>query len=235
MTEAELFAALETVNLESVWNCLKALGVEETFMPGLQVLCPDKRMVGRATTMRCTPVRKDLQASLKLSERGLTSRVAAVHAKPGDVVVIDMSGVSNSGMVGDLVVEGLRAKGGVGLICYGGIRDMPAIQEMGLPVYCTAVHAAAATNVMCVEYNGPVHCAGVTVAPGDILLGDGEGVLVIPPSIAEEAVTNALDVDDRELYIRDVLRSGKWQLEEAYPMNAEVEAAYQEFKKQQGK
>ena len=103
MTDAELFKTLRDVSVDSAWSSLAALGFSDTFVQGLHCLHPDKKMVGRAITMKYLPVRSDLVETLKLRERGMGNNVGPKNAKPGDVLVIDACGISNGGAFGDIL------------------------------------------------------------------------------------------------------------------------------------
>ncbi|MDA1193240.1 MAG: hypothetical protein O3A46_16310 [Candidatus Poribacteria bacterium] len=232
MTESQIFAILKSVALDSAWSILNGLGFPDTFVQGLNVLYPGKRMVGRAITMKYLPKRNDLMQSLKLNERGMGNNVGAKNTTPGDILVIDACGIVDGGAFGDILVAGFKANGGQGMVIHGALRDLAAIREMDVPVYYTAAHAAGSRSIMCVDFNVPVDCAGVTVAPGDILYGDAEGVLVIPAHLAEEVAVKAAALDHKENFIRAQLESGAAKIEEAYPMSAKLQEQYEAFKKE---
>lgn len=231
MTESELFKTLGKVSVDSAWTSLAALGFPDTFVPGLQCLHPDKKMVGRAITMKYLPLRSDLVEMLRLRERGLGNQVGPKNAKPGDVLVIDACGISNGGAFGDILVAGFRAKGGVGIVIYGALRDLAALRQMDVPIYYTAVHAAGSRGMMCVDFNVPVNCAGVTVVPGDIVLGDAEGVLIIPSFLAERVALDAIALEDKENFLRGKIERGEASVEEVYPMSPRLQAEYAALKK----
>jgi len=232
MTESELFETLRGVSVDSAWTCLSAAGVPDTFVQGLQCLHPDRKMVGRAITMKYLPMRRDLAESLKLSERGMGNNVGPKNATPGDVLVIDACGISNGGAFGDILVAGLQANGGAGIVIYGAMRDLSALREMAVPIYYTATHAAGSRGMMCVDFGVPVNCAGVAVAPGDILLGDAEGVIIIPRRVAEEVAVNAAALESKELFLRRKIESGDAKVDEAYPMSARLQAEYEAYRRE---
>lgn len=227
MNEAQLFELLRRTSVDSLWSVLARHGYPDTFVQGLQVLHPDKKMVGRALTVRYLPRREDLVEKLQLHERGLSNSAGVRIARPGDVLVVDACGITNGGALGDILVAGFRAKGGVGIVVYGAVRDLSALREMDLPIYYTAAHAAGSRGIMCVELNVPVNCAGVAVVPGDILVGDAEGVLVIPSHLAAMVAEEAAALDDKEAFIRRKLEAGEASIEEAYPMGPRLLAEYE--------
>jgi regulator of RNase E activity RraA len=231
VTDEVLFEMLRGVSVDSAWSVLSGLGFSDTFVQGLTCLHPDKRMVGRAITMKYLPMRGDLVESLRIRERGMGNNVGPKNAKPHDVLVIDACGISNGGAFGDILVAGFQANGGTGIVIYGAMRDLSALRQMHVPIYYTATHAAGSRGMMCVDFNVPVNCAGVAVVPGDILLGDVEGVLVIPAHLAEEVATKGKALEEKELFIRRKLESGEAKVEEAYPMSARLQAEYTASKK----
>ncbi|MAF10578.1 hypothetical protein CMK11_09010 [Candidatus Poribacteria bacterium] len=231
MTEAELFDTLRGVCVDSAWSILARNGLHDTFVQGLQCLFPDRKMVGRAITMKYLPHRADLVESLRIRERGLGNNVGPRNATPGDVLVIDACGITNGGAFGDILVAGLQANGGEGIVIHGAMRDLAAIREMDTPVYYTDTHAAGSRGIMCVDYNVPVECAGVAVVPGDVIFGDCEGVLVIPAHLAEEVAVEAAALEHKENFVRSKIESGAVKVEKAYPMSAELQAEYEEFRK----
>jgi len=231
MKEAELFEILRGVSVDSAWSSLAALGFADTFVSGLSCLHPDKKMVGRALTVKYLPMRSDLVETLRLRERGLGNATGPKSAKPGDVLVIDACGISNGGAFGDILVAGFRAKGGAGIVIYGAIRDLSALRKMEVPLYYTATHAAGSRGMMCVDVNVPVNCAGVTVVPGDIVLGDAEGVLIIPAHVAEQVALSAAALEDKENFIRAKIERGEASIEDAYPMSPRLQEEYAALKK----
>lgn len=231
MTESELFETLRQVSVDSAWACLSGRGFPDTFVQGLQCVHPDKKMVGRAITMKYLPMRPDLAEKLNLAEKKLGNNVGARSARPGDVLIIDACGISNGGAFGDILVAGFRANGGEGMVVFGAMRDLSVLRTMDVPIYYTATHAAGSRGMLCVDFNAPVNCAGVAVVPGDIILGDAEGIVVIPSHLAEGVATDAFALEQKENFIRRQIEAGNATVEEAYPMNARLQAEYEAYKK----
>ncbi len=227
MTEAEVFQTLRGVCVDSAWSILARHGLQDTFVQGLRCLHPDRKMVGRPIPMKHLPHRADLVESLKIGERGLGNNVGPRNATPGDVLVIDGCGITNGGAFGDILVAGFQANGGEGIVIHGAMRDLAAIRDMDTPVYYTDTHAAGSRGVMCVDYNVPVECAGVTVVPGDVIFGDCEGVLVIPAHLAAEVATEAAALEHKENFVRSKIESGAVKVEDADPMSADLQADYE--------
>jgi regulator of RNase E activity RraA len=231
MEESAVFSVLRDTSVDSAWSCLAQRGFADTFVQGLQCLHPDRKMVGRVITMKYLPARPDLGQALRVAERGLGNNVGARSAKPGDVLVIDACGISNGGAFGDILVAGFRANGGAGIVVYGAMRDLSALRQMDVPIYYSCTHAAGSRGMLCVDFNVPVNCAGVSVVPGDILLGDAEGVLVIPAHVAADVARDAAALEDKENFIRRKIEAGDARIEEAYPMSAALQAEYEAQKR----
>lgn len=213
--DQELFEMLKAVTIDSAWTALTSLGYPHTFINSLTCVRPDRKMVGRARTVRCTPVRKDVQAML--GHQRLNCK-AADEAEPGDVIVVDAAGITAGGFTGDVVTARLITRGGAGMVVDGAIRDLNVIRTMDVAVYARGFHAAASGRaIMGVDYQVPVNCGGVTVIPGDILVGDCGGVLVIPANLAQEVAAKALETDRKEDSIRNIIETEHRSIYEVYP------------------
>ena len=159
-----------------------------------QVLHPGKKMVGRAFTVQFMPTRPDVDAvvSAKAREKGiqtLNNQYAIDMLQPGDVLVVDLFGKKEGGtIVGDnLFYYVMKATKGGGLVVDGAIRDLEGIAEMDMPCYYRSVHPSAIGGVTLAGVNVPVRIGNVTVMPGDLVVGDREGIYFIPPQFAQES------------------------------------------------
>jgi regulator of RNase E activity RraA len=152
--------------------------------------------------------------------------IEAVH--PGDVVVVDGRGATNEGLFGDLLTLRIKMKGAVGLICDMCVRDAPHMAEKQIPIFCLG-SASPGGTVFNVDFNVPIGCAGVLVCPGDILLGDNDGCIVIPPSLLDHVVEEVAVHEDREEYIRKLLSEG-YPLAGVYPMGPEMELNFRNWR-----
>jgi regulator of RNase E activity RraA len=229
-----LFEKLTRVGLESVWARLRAEGFEQTFINELTALHDDRRMIGRARTMRYLPNRPDLRERI-YSQRRQLNYVSAEETEPGDVLVFDAGGDTRSGVSGAVTTLRAVVRGAAGLVIDGGMRDIPELAGMPLQVYMRRGQASSVSpNLMSVDYQVPVRIGNVTVAPGDILLGDSHGVLVIPAHLAEKVVDEALEHDELEEFQRKLLLEGR-PIEGVYPPNEQVRREFEEYKKTHGK
>lgn len=231
--DAKLFSKLKSVNIDSAWAVLAGLGMPDTFINSLICIRPDLKMVGRARTLRYIPLRRDIQQRLKLPPLNTKS---AEESEPGDIIVVDAHGCTEAGFTGDVVTTRFLVRGGAGMVVDGAVRDLHVIREMSMPLYIKGAHAAASGRaIMGADYQVPIQCGGVAISPGDILVGDSEGVLVIPANFAEEVAEKALAIDHKENFLRSVLEEGKRPIYEVYPPNAEVQAEYEAYKTEENK
>lgn len=223
LSEADrvLFRKLASAPLESVWSQLEAKGYEHCFIHELEPLHTDRRLVGRARTIRYLPTRPDLRAEI-YSGRKQLNYVSAEEAQPGDVLVFDAGGDTRSAVSGEITTVRFLARGGTGLIVDGALRDVPEIAGMPLQVFHRRGQAAAVRpNLMSVDYQVPVRIGNVTVRPGDLLIGERHGVLVIPAALADEVLDAALAKQELESFQRQLLLEGR-SIYGVYPPDAET-------------
>lgn len=225
-----LFDKLARAPLEAVWSQLESRGYEHCFIDGLDALHPDRRLVGRARTMRYLPTRPDLREEVYAKRKQL-NYVSAEEAQPGDVLVFDVGGDTRSAVSGEITTIRFLARGGTGLIVDGALRDVPEIAGMPLQVYQRRGQAAAVRpNLMSVDYQVPVRIGNATVRPGDLLLGERHGVLVIPAVLADEVLDAALSKQDLESFQRKLLLKGR-SIYGVYPPDEKTMQEYEQSRK----
>lgn len=191
----EDFAAFPTGNL---CNADPSLGVVSA---GFAPLIPGKRIAGRARTVQIEP-----------GQNGAIHR--AVHqAEPGDILIVDGAGSKRFGPFGDLLADGCLAKGIVGAVFECTIRDSADIAALGFQVFCRGFHPEATAKTDRGEINIPVSIGGVLVHPGDIVVGDDDGIVVIPAKAAADVLTKVAAVAARETDIRARIHAGETTLE----------------------
>ncbi|MBU6286552.1 MAG: ribonuclease activity regulator RraA [Chloroflexi bacterium] len=223
--DAEIARQFRHGSVATVTNWLNQRGYRNAFIPGLLVVNPRFRMAGRARTIRFVPARPDL-AELWTDREANPHRKAVEHIGAGEVLVADVGGNDEGGVFGDIMTARLQARGAAGLVVDGAVRDVWQMRDIDLPVYTRHVNAAAIQRaVMAVEMDGIVTCKGVAVRPGDWLVGDPDGVVVVPASLAAEAAKYGADHEDLETYLRERVLGGA-PLSEAYPPNETVRDAY---------
>ena len=208
---AETRAKLSKVGSANVANALLKRGFRNVYMLGVRPLSQDQeQLVGPAYTLRFMPAREDIDTMANYSRDDNLHRRAVEECPPGHVLVIDTGGCLKSASAGDLMAMRLRHRGVAGLVTDGGFRDTPAIRRTTLPAYQRQSSPPATPIAMHpVELNGPVGCAGVAVYPGDVLVGDGEGIAVIPRHLVEEIADEVLDAVEYETYAELQIERGR--------------------------
>lgn len=204
----ELEAALNTLATATLTHQLQMRGIRSTFLSGLKPLHPHKRMVGRARTLRYVALREDMQRELA---GGINAQKRVVEAtEAGDVLVIEARGVPDAATIGDIFATRVFALGGRGVVTDGALRDTPAIAAIGQPVYHQASHGATlGRQHMPFSTDEPITCAGVFVVPGDVVVGDGEGVVIIPQALVEEVTADALIQEEKEDFALERVAAGE--------------------------
>lgn len=199
-------------------------GFQNTFLP-LTPLSPGKRMVGYAFTMRYVPVREDL-TDTQYNNTVNVQRVAVETIGPDEVMVIDARGDIRAASFGHILATRIQARGAAGLVTDGALRDTVGFRELGLPTYIKAPHATTSFVIHHpLEMNIPIGCAGVLVMPGDVIVGDGEGVVAIPAHVAEAVAHDGYEQELREEFFAEKVAGGAPILG-VYPPNDETLAEY---------
>ncbi len=225
---------------EEVWAILPKRGFNHQYADGFHINHPELKLAGRAFTVQFMPVRPDLDGVLnkKAKEKGiarLSNQAALDMLQPGDVVVVDLFGKKEGGtIVGDnLFYYIMKATHGGGLVVDGSIRDLEGISEMKMPAYFRHADPTPILNVMLTGINVPIRIGGVTVMPGDLVVGDREGVYFIPPQLAKEVVDNADEVHVHDEWTRKKFDEGKYMSSEIYssPKDPELQKEYKDYLK----
>jgi len=181
-------------------------------------------MAGFARTLRYLPLREDLFVRYG---RGMNAQKQAIEQiRPGEVLVIDARQEPAAGTVGDILALRAQARGAAGIVTDGAIRDAERIAELDIPTYYAAVHPAVlGRRHVPWEWGVTVACAGVTVQPGDLVIGDGDGVVVLPPGLAPEILADAREQERQEEFVAAQVASGA--LDGLYPLGERWREAYQ--------
>lgn len=204
----ELRAMLASVSVATITNQLQNRGMRSTFLSELKPLLPGQSMVGRARTLRYVAHRQDKLA--ELSGGVNAQRRAAETAQPGDVLIIEARNVPDAGTVGDIYATRAYGLGAVGIVTDGALRDTPAIAALGKPVYHRSSHGSTwSRHHMPFSNDEPITCAGVYVEPGDIIVGDAEGAVVIPHALAQEVARDCIAQELIEAFAIEKVGAGE--------------------------
>ncbi|KMK69046.1 ribonuclease activity regulator RraA [Puniceibacterium sp. IMCC21224] len=226
MTYAEQLAALTEVSTATITTVLLKKGLRNISLRGPSPRLPGQpRIAGPAFTMRFVPMREDLATPAAWSSPTST-RVAVERAAPGSIVVAGALGHLDSGIFGDILCARLKQVGAAGLVTDGAIRDIVGIKESGLPVWASAVAAPPAiSGLSFVGWDQAISCGGVAVFPGDFIVADEDGAVVIPKDLLPDVVEVSLQQEAEEAWILERVLGGA-PLSGLYPMNAETRDTY---------
>ena len=203
----QLRARLASVSTSTLTHQLEMRGITSSFLTGLAPLHPDLRMVGRARTLRYVGLREDV---LKAAAGPSAQQRAVESIEPGEVLVIEARGAADAGTIGDTYATRAFVRGAEGIVTDGAVRDAPAVTALGKPVYSQGRHGSTlARRHMPFAVDEPITCAGVFVEPGDVLVGDGGGAVVIPAALAEEVAQAAVAQEEAEAFILERVRAGE--------------------------
>jgi regulator of RNase E activity RraA len=215
-------------------------GFRNQYVDGWQVLHPGKKLVGRAFTVQFMPSRPDVDSvaaarAKAKGVRGYNNQTVIDMLEPGDVLVVDLFGKKEQGtLVGDnLFYYIMRATKGAGLVVEGSIRDLEGIASMEMPAYYRHAHPSAIGNVTLAGWNIPIRIGDATVLPGDLVVGDREGVYFIPPALVEGILNRADETHVHDEWTRKKFDEGKYKSSEIYgsPRDPELKKQYQEYLK----
>ena len=204
----ELRSTLAKVSVATITNQLQNRGMRSTFLSELKPLLPGQSLVGRARTLRYVAHRQDKVGQLA---GGLNAqRRAAESAEPGDVLIIEARDVPDAGTVGDIYAMRAYSLGAQGIITDGALRDTAAIAALGKPVYHRSSHGSTwSRHHMPFSNDEPITCAGVYVEPGDVIVGDGEGAVVIPFALVEEVARDCVAQELVESFAIERVKAGE--------------------------
>jgi regulator of RNase E activity RraA/2-keto-4-pentenoate hydratase/2-oxohepta-3-ene-1,7-dioic acid hydratase in catechol pathway len=227
---AELLRAVSRVSTATLSSQLRKRGFNALTLDRLHATRPGQRMAGFARTLRYVPFREDLFAAYggTLPGGGLNAQKRAVEqVRPGEVLVIEARGDPTAGTVGDILALRAQLRGAAGIVTDGAIRDSQALHAMDLPVYYGATHPAVlGRRHVPWEVNATIACAGVTVTPGDIIVGDGDGVIVIPAHLAAEVARDAAEQELQEEFAAAMVAKGE-SVDGLYPLGKRWRAGYE--------
>jgi regulator of RNase E activity RraA len=235
--KSETRAKLALVSTATLCTALFKRGLRNQFLQNVHPLNPDlPNMVGEAFTLRYIPAREDLNHIKVFEDRTHPQRVAIETCPEGAVMVIDSRNDARAASAGSILVTRLMKRGAAGVVTDGGFRDSPEIAKMGFPAYHQ--RPSAPTNLtlhQALDINVPIGCGDVAVFPGDVLVGDGEGVVVIPAHIADEIAAEATEMTAFEDFVTERVRAGASTLGLYPPTDPASSAAFAAWRKTHGR
>ena len=223
-------AILEQVTTATLTTMLLKKGLRNVWLRGTKPLRPGQpRLVGRAFTLRFVPAREDLATPESWSSP--ISTRAAIEAMPeGCIAVVDAMGVTDAGIFGDILCARMAHRGVAGLVTDGAVRDLAGVLGTGLPVWCGGVASPpSVAGLTFVAWQQPIACGGVAVFPGDVVVVDDDGAVLIPANLLDEMLATAPEQERLEAWIMGEVANGA-ALPGLYPPNAENKARYEAHK-----
>lgn len=220
----ELREKLEKAPVAGLSAQLRKRGLNNVTIDGVRSTHPQSKLIGLARTLRFVPNREDLFAA---HGGGYNAQKRAFDAvAEGEVIVIEARGETGSGTLGDVLALRAKARRAAGIVTDGGVRDYDAVAAIDLPVFSKGAHPAVlGRKHVPWDVDVAIGCGGTTVQPGDVIVGDGDGVIVIPPTLVEEVVHAALEQEEEDAWIAEQVAAGH-PVDGLFPMNAEWRARY---------
>jgi regulator of RNase E activity RraA len=225
------------VSTATLCTALFKRGLRNQFIQDVRPLNPNlPNMVGEAFTLRYIPAREDLNPITVFQNRGHPQRKAVEDCPPGAVFVIDSRKDPRAASAGSILVTRLMKRGVAGVVTDGGFRDSPEIARMPFPAYHN--RPSAPTNLtlhQALDINVPIGCGDVAVWPGDVVVGDAEGVVVIPAAIADEIAHEAVEMTAFEDFVSEKVQEGRSILGLYPPTEEQSRRDFEQWRAQKGR
>jgi len=220
------------VSTATLCTALFKRGLRNQFIQDVRPLkFKGRNMVGEAFTLRYIPAREDLNPISVFQDHGHPQRKAVEECPPGAVFVVDSRKDPRAASAGSILVTRLMVRGVAGLVTDGGLRDSPDIAELAIPTYHN--RPSAPTNLtlhQALDINVPVGCGDVAVFPGDVVVGDGEGVVVIPAAIADDIAVEAVEMTAFEDFVTEKVLEGRSILGLYPPTNPQTKIDFEAWR-----
>lgn len=227
----ETIARLAAASTPSLATLLHKRGLRGQYVQGVRLLGTNpKRMAGPAFTLRYIPAREDLDVVEAFRDPAHPQRVAVDTVPAGHVLVMDCRRDASAASGGSILFTRLEVRGCAGVVSDAGVRDADTIAAMAMPCFCAG--PVAPTNLArhhAVDIDVPIGCGGAPVFPGDIVVGDGDGVIVIPSAIAQEIACEVGPMEEFEAFALEQVRGGQPVIG-TYPPNAATQARFETWK-----
>ena len=241
MTQPTLSAGtrekLRHVSTATLSTALFKIGLRNQFLQDVHPIAfKGRNMVGQAYTLRYIPAREDLNPITVFQDPTHPQRVGIEECPPDYVMVIDSRKDARAASAGSILVTRLMKRGAAGIVTDGGFRDAPEIGKLEMPSYHH--RPAAPTNLtihQAIELNGPIGCGDVAVFPGDVIVGDGEGVIVIPLHLVDEIADEATEMTAFEDFVSEMVNNGATIVGLYPPTKDETKVAFEEWRRKHGR
>ena len=225
----DILDQLQKSSTATLTSQLSAIGMWNTFMQAVRPLAPGMRMAGTAFTLRYIPAREDLD---RIPVDNLTDiqRIGIEQIGSGKVLVIDARQDTRAGTMGNILATRIYKRGAVGIVTDGAYRDSPAIARIGIPAFSRSMPANTNKTIHHpLDIQQPIGCGGVSVYPGDIIVGDSKGVVVVPKKYAAEIAERSAEQEQKEAFILHKIEQGAIIIG-TYPADENTTAEYEEWK-----
>jgi regulator of RNase E activity RraA len=236
--DPELVRKLYEVGSATASATLHHMGIRHTFIEGPVARMRGAKVVGPAVTLQFMPQREDIASGV--GQEGAEQRSALWHVfdsiQAGDVLVIQAYGDPYTGCLGEMLISYFKGLGGAGIVVDGFIRDWTRVKDMGLPVWTRGAtpNYASQAGLFPWAYNVPIACSRVLVLPGDIIIADDDGAVLVPARVAPLLLDETLAKEDWETFSRMRLAEGG-SLWKYYPLSEEGRREYEEWRAREGK
>jgi regulator of RNase E activity RraA len=223
---------LRQVSVATITTCLYRAGVKLACPHGIRPVAANlPRMVGEAFTLRFIPARDDLDGIASYSASGNVHQRVFEECPPGQVLVMDTRGETRGCSCGDLMIGRLKARGCAGIVTDGGFRDTPDVILLDFPAYQRQpAPAPSFGRLHAVECNVPIGCSDVAVYPGDVIVGDAEGVVVIPAQMTGKIAEQAFELSQYDSFAAEEVARGRSVIG-LYPSTEASRAEFQRWRK----
>lgn len=233
---------LKAVGTATASALMHRMGVRQTFIEGPLPRTPGAKIAGPVVTLQFMPRREDIIAGIApgQGEEHLEKSTALWSVfetvQPGDILAVQAFGDPYTGCMGDMLITFFKGRGGIGIVVDGAIRDWPRVKTIGTPVWTRGFtpNYASQSTLLPWAVNVPIACSHVLVIPGDVMIADDDGVVLVPAKMVPLVVEHGLDHDEWEEFSRARLSEGG-SIRRYYPLSEEGEAEYEAWKKARSK
>ncbi len=218
----EMIERYKNVAVATVFSALSLLDYGPCFMKGVKAFTPGSHVVGPAKTLRFIPPRKDIQTNTRIGENS-PEYIAMGSCEPGDVLVADGLGKEYGAVGGDVKLTQLKMKKAAGLVTDGAIRDLDVVNSYGFAIFASGrTPTGGGPDIDPFEPNVTIQCGGVAVVPGDLIVGDDDGIVVVPEKLIEEVIDWVEEHEAIEEWVKARIEKENVSPGKYYPITAQT-------------